>query len=294
MSFPGGNGVVVGESRSPWVRGCGGCVLLLGLGVCAVSLLVGWAWLTVGTESADRREGGSRSEPQIEAAVVRIEAYLGRLHIEPAPSGGIRMEASHDPDSYQLVEQVEKDGSTLRYTVALEARRLTPVMLVRRMMGAAVPELRLFLPRDLPITLEIVALRTEVGIDLGGLALENVVVGCDKGPLTLEVSEPVSISPQLLRIRSKLSKATLRDLGHASPDQLDIDTLLGDLNADLTGDWRSDAAIRIIQGPGETVLTLPENARIEGLVERSPVAKPMETQLPTLRMDLDVDELILK
>lgn len=289
-------------SASTWLRyGCFGClgvvvlVLLVGGGV------VGVAFVQVRSEKVEdrsvrRQVPGVRtarepgSEPPATAGRVRIDVSgVEQWRLEPAPPGEpIRILARYDEKSYELVERFEEadDGS---WTHDVEFRRTSGYVLaaLKAVFGGSSPELRVLLPTDTPIALEVRFGQGGFVADLGGLWLTTADVEFEMGGMELGFDEPTRVPMERLAIEGAMGGMSVHGVGHASPRELDVAYRMGGMELDLGGPWSRDSDVSVRLDMAGGALRLPRGVNVEGIDAAGPrVRENREVGLPTLRFEV--------
>lgn len=301
-----------GDAKRWFKIGCFSCLGCLGLCVVIVALFVGAAWIRARSEKVEERvlthatppsslppappappkapaEGGTIEEPTSKAAgTVVLNLSGAEFHLEPGtPGTPIRVEASYDRASYSLEESSEeaKDGA---WTYQVVFRRTTAsswmVDALSGIFSGTKPSLRIYLPPDVPLALEMEIERGGMEAEIGGLHLTSGKVHVSMAGLQLKVSEPLAEPMERLEVKSEMGGAEFRSLGNASPRVLDVSFSMGGMQLDLGGSWRADSDISIQGSMGGGEVRLPKHVRIEGVKGRGFEA-PQEGELkvPTLR-----------
>lgn len=282
-----------------------GCLVLvgcLGLGVMIVALGVGLAWMKA---SSSKPESQVLTRPVPEPAPVppsslaadlpaQASAAGGRVvldlseaefMIEPGPPGEpIRVEASYDRASGALEETFEPgDAGSWTYTVRFKREAGFLAKLFEGMAGKT-PKMRVLIPPDVPIDLDISLSEGEGKVRLGGLWLTSADLEFAMGGVEMSIDEPLKEPMESLSIKTSMGGGSFRSLGNASPRRLDVDISMGGMDLDLSGRWLRDAEIQIRQSMGGAGVTLPDGVIIEGIDHpRAGRQASKEIPLPVLR-----------
>ena len=213
------------------------------------------------------------------------------VSVEAGPAGApVRVESDFDPDVHRLEQSFREDESgSWVYRLDFHEKRLLHVSVVGVWLGRRSPEVRIVLPRDLPLALDA---RMEGGyltLDLAGLSLTTVHVELDRGVLGLDVSEPLPVPVERMHVSGRIGTMFLSSLGNASPAELRVHHGMGAALVDLHGRWSGDADVGFTVAFGNGKLRLPRGVRIEGIEGslRSPVEE--EIPPPTLRVTTHFD-----
>ncbi len=290
-----------------WLKyGCGGCLGLIVLCGLAVAVLVGVA--SIGVRSAKISE--TTREPTLprdippppDGAALAVGAE-GRIVLDLRHTGfkiGVgsagsspRVEASYDTNAFELVESMDPavpgaNDQRWVYRVSFHRTRNWVFSTLQQLMGAKAPSVRVFLPPDRPIALE---LRVDSGaaeVDLGGSWITEALVEFERGGFQLDFGEPLRHPMERLTVRGSMGGFDARHVGNASPREAEFDFSMGGLQLDLTGPWERDASIVLRIRRGGAEVRLPKDLRIEGVPGR-PIAlsSPEEIARPTLRFTVE-------
>jgi hypothetical protein len=221
---------------------------------------------------------------------VRLDLAQARFEIVPGrPGEPLHVEARYDKSAYDLEESLEAgdagDGAAWTYTVGFRRTRGSGFMAaLREMIGGTRPVVRVVLPPDIPLLLDMNLQQGETSMDLGGLWLRRADLKFAQGGFELRVPEPLREPMESLRIDGSMGGGMISDLGNASPRNFDMEFSMGGLVVDLTGAWAADADIDITSSMGGTVVRLPRNVILEGVPVQGLQPDPTaEIQPPTLR-----------
>lgn len=212
--------------------------------------------------------------------------------VEAGPAGQpIRVESEFDAGVHRLEQSYQEDerGGWV-YRLDFHEKRLLHVSVVAVWLGRRSPEVRIVLPRDLPLALEAKMEGGYLILDLAGLKLTTVDVELDRGVLGLDVSEPLPVPVERMAVKGRIGTMFLSALGNASPGELRVQHGVGAALLDLGGAWRADADVEFLVTLGNGQLRLPRGVRIEGLDRGIP--PPIggeEIPIPTLRVTTRYD-----
>jgi hypothetical protein len=219
---------------------------------------------------------------------VILDLRNGGFYILPTqPGEPLRVEATYDVNSYQLVEGFEEgqDG-TWTYSVSFQRTGGMMMALLGQLFGGAEPEVYVYLPPDAPLALEVKMREGGSQIDLGGLWLTSAEIDFARSGFDFDVSEPLKEPMDSLTLNGSMGGANLEGIGNASPRKLDVNLRMGGMNLDLRGQWMQDSDIRIEWNMAGANVVLPPNATIEGVEGHTGAAPGGEVPLPTLRFEL--------
>lgn len=294
-----------------WLKlGCFGLLAVVGLLLLYGAGIFGRAYLKARSETVEARALAHEvTRPPVTAAAGTAEAtagpggappggrvvldlMVGEFQVEPGePGEPIRVEAQYDTSSYALEESYQPgdEVSGWRYVVRFRETGWFHDGGLRALFGGAFPQVRIWLPPDVPLALEGRFGKGGTTVQLGGLWLTEVDLVAEKGGLDLDIGQPLAAPVDTFRFRGSQGGFNGRSLGNASPRSLRVEVRMGGVNADLSGAWLRDAdvSIRCVMGGG-TVL-LPEDVIIEGLAGHAREPSPPDDtgqSLPVLNMSV--------
>jgi hypothetical protein len=280
-----------------------GCLGIAGIALVVVAAILTTAWLQMRSERVESREltaapsaAPSEAAPPDAPAVtasqpvrVVLEVAVAAVTIEAAPPGEpIRVLAEYDPRQFRLEHDYQgSDEAGWTYRVEFAPNGWRNLALLRVKLGAAPPELRLLLPRDVPLVLEGLIDRSHAAVELEGLHLRAVDLEVEGGALDVSVWEPLPVPMERLVLRGHTGMVKVARVGNASPGHVEIAQHMGAIDLDLRGAWLRDADVRIEGHVAGGSIRLPRNVTIEGLdvVPRGP-GRDAEVPSPTLRLSL--------
>jgi hypothetical protein len=294
-----------------WLKyGCFGCLGVVGFVILVAATLSGVAFLKARSEKIEelvltpelpvpRLPDAPADEPAeplasapAAAGVVHLDLSDGGFRIEPGSRGEpVRVEAQYDRTSYELQEALEsQDDGSWSYRVGF--RRTTSGLIngLKMLFGGSSPQLRVLLPPDVPLKLDVRLRGGGSRIELGGLWLTEVDLDLTQGGYEIDVGDPLRQPLEQMTIRASMGGTELSRLGNASPRTLLVDHSMGGMELDLRGRWLRDSEIEIRSRMGGAVVRLPRDVLIEGL-DRGGVRIPEEQELkpPTLSFSVSSD-----
>ncbi|MCP3978652.1 MAG: hypothetical protein GY716_04865 [bacterium] len=222
------------------------------------------------------------------AGAIVLRMGTGMLFVEPAAAGeALRVVASYDEGTYEFTERLEP-GDPWTYRVELQLIGSAFLTGLKEAVGGSQPHVRVLLPRDVPLRLDLWLSGGSASVDLGGIALVSADLGFDSGVLGIEASEPLARLPDKVEVYGHRGALALRSMGRVSPAELEIGFVMGEARIDLRGDWKRDATITLDSKLSDVVLRLPRVARIEGLdTTRIELPATSEIQPPTLEFSVE-------
>jgi hypothetical protein len=280
--------------RERFKRAC-----LAGAGLAALALLVvlalGGTFLVQHfSESPEdatvsRMIGSSPSSSPPRPGRVVLSLSSAYVTVSAGPSGEpVRVESEFDPEVFELSHEYEENGEGgWVYRVDFHERTNFHVSVVRIWLGRRKPEVRVVLPRDVPIALEARMRGGYLALDLAGLALTTVDLELNRGVLGLLVSEPLASPLDRLSLQGRMGTMSLLSLGNASPRELSVTHGIGAAYVDLQGHWIADADVSFQVAFGSGNLQLPRGVRVEGVDRHDTgLVVPSDEELspPTVRV----------
>lgn len=219
---------------------------------------------------------------------VVLDLAVGEFHVSRGdPGEPIRIDAEFDTRSYRLTETFEpsQEGAWI-YRVRFEETSWFKDGGLRSLLGGSFPEVRIWLPPDVPLVLVGRFGKGFAGLDLGGLWLTEIDVTLEKGGIEFDIDEPLVAPADRVSLNLRQGGGEIRGVANASPRQLVIAQRMGGGEIDLRGAWVRDAEIRIDTLMGGGALRLPRDVRIVGLPggPREAAASDLELRPPTLSL----------
>lgn len=286
-----------GSAATQWLKyGCFGCLGVLAAIVLIVGAAAGLAWqrgramnpqdqtLTRDLSAPASGSAGGEISPEALAAdlpgaekellgggAVRVLLDLSTadFQIEPAaPGEPLRVEGKFDPRYYSLEESYETgDESAATYRVGF--RRISEwgfLTAIAEFMSGKIPEVHVYLPRDVPMDLSLSLTRGSLRAELGGLWVRTAEIDMSVFASHITFHEPLREPMESLKFDGRRGDFNIDALGNASPRKVDVRCSRVGLNLDLSGPWRQDAEISIDSQMGEVaVLRLPKDVNLKGL-----------------------------
>ena len=129
-------------------------------------------------------------------------------------------------------------------------------------------DLRLLLPRTVPLDLELEFGGAEASLDFGGLALQSVRLECGATDATLNFTAPNRAHMRELVVDVGAASFTALRLGNANADQMRIRGGMGAIDLDFSGSWQRDLNVVTRVGIGKTTLRVPEDVGVRLEIQR--------------------------
>jgi hypothetical protein len=287
-----------------WLRcGCFGCLAVVGTLVLIAAVLVGIAALMARTDQVTSRELAPELSPgEVEApgggveavppgGAVRVILDLQHAGFEVARGERLRVDARYSESAYELTEKLEDGpvGETL-YRVTFRRKGSGLLTGLKELLGGEQPRVRIELPPDRPIALDIDVTRGAMEADLGGLWLTSTRIHGSQGAVQVGFRDPLRAPMERFEVDASMAGVELSGVGNASPADVDVSISMAGAEVDLRGSWSQDARIAIDSRMAGTVVRLPRDVRIVGLDQGEPRIEPdREVPLPTLTFEVSRD-----
>ena len=270
-----------------------GCFSILAMLVIGVVVAVMWARSTVaglgdttpaamersfpvgGAEPAAAavpadRSAAAAGNPAASKGPLRLTIDLqeGQFTIRPgAPGGQVQVQGRFAPGIYELTETHDTETDGTRRSI-IRFRSKAP-MWARILSGMGDsgdrPELTVLIPAASPLNLSLRVSMGESRVDLGGLALDELDLDFSMGEHRLDFGQPLTTPLRRVRLDTNMGNVSIENLGNARPEAVETSASMGNLTADLGGEWPkgSDASFTFSQSMGELTLRVPSFVRLE-------------------------------
>ncbi len=129
-------------------------------------------------------------------------------------------------------------------------------------------ELRLILPRSVPIDLDLELGGTEAGLELGGLALQSVRLECGATDANLGFTTPNRIRMRDLEINVGAAGFRALHLANANADLIRVRGGVGSVDLDFGGTWTRDLSVSTRLAVGSLTLHVPSDVGVRLDVQR--------------------------
>lgn len=213
----------------------------------------------------ESQELGTRLAADAEPVRLVLNLSKGSFQLLPAPAGQpIRVEADYDAERFKLEQHW--DEADRRYEVRFDAKGGWLTMSGNRRSREKV---RIYVPKDYPLVLAGSISMGESRLELGGLWVREVDLNLGMGAHDVTFSEPTSQTIEHFSIEGSMGEINITNLGNGSPRNSQITLSMGELDANLSGGWRTDAEVEVRCGMGECNVRTPDNVRV--VVERASV-----------------------
>jgi hypothetical protein len=129
-------------------------------------------------------------------------------------------------------------------------------------------ELRLVVPRVVPLDLHLEFGGAEAMLELGGLSLQSVRLECGATDATLGFASPNRAHMRDLEVAVGAASFTALHLGNANADQIQVRSGMGSVDLDFSGTWQRDLTVVTRVGIGKTTLRIPDDVGVRLEVQR--------------------------
>ena len=129
-------------------------------------------------------------------------------------------------------------------------------------------ELRLLLPRAVPLDLDLQFGGAEASLQLGGLALQSVRLECGATDAKLDFGTPNRDHMRELVVDVGAASFTALHLGNANADQIRVRGGMGVVDLDFSGSWQRDLSVVTRVGIGKTTLRVPDDVGVRLEIQR--------------------------
>jgi hypothetical protein len=289
-----------------WLKyGCFGCLGVLGVLIVVAATMSGIALNMVRSEQIEDRElspqlpttppSAERRDPPAAlpgAGAVRLDLSHAAFYIEPGkPGQPLRVEARYDKAMYELEEVLESaDDGSWSYRVVFRRTGSSLLATLKELFGGTGARVRVLLPPDVPLNLELRLREGETQAELGGLWLTDLDLDASQGGYQVDFSDPLKEPVERISLRGSMGGFMISELGNASPRALSVDMSMGGMQLDLRGEWVRDAEIDISSRMGGSVVRLPRGVLIEGLDRGGvSIAPEQEVKPPTLSFSVSAE-----
>ena len=129
-------------------------------------------------------------------------------------------------------------------------------------------ELRLVLPKVVPLDLDLEFGGTEAMLELGGLALQSVRLECGATDATLGFTTPNRAHMRELEVNVGAASFTALHLANANADQIRVRGGVGAVDLDFSGSWTRDLTVSTRVAIGKTTIRIPDDVGVRIEIQR--------------------------
>jgi len=205
--------------------------------------------------------------PAGSAVSITLRLEEGHFTVRAGPPGsGVKVEGNYDSGAYELRQEFKQDGSGgPAYFLSFRPR----YSMLRRVLtegGVHLDDddnrMTVWLPRGVPISLDLQSSKGESNLELGGLALSKAVLDVSMGEHHMTVGEVNPIEMTSLDINAGMGEVDFADLGNLRAESISIFTKMGEVDVDLGETIQRDTKMFVRHKMGELTVGLPRDARI--------------------------------
>lgn len=226
--------------RSSWI--------LMALALCTlpgVDRAEGQSWRTL---NSSRQVSGE------DEVTVKVKYAAGRFNVKPGGGGSLyEMTLTYDEDNFEPVSEYSRGILTLgvdgiRKNIDID--------------GENESRLDLTLSRRVPMDLELEFGAVKADFDLSGVPLKSlsVTTGASESLLVVDEANPVPMGTVEIEVGAASFKS--RGLGNLNAERITVDAGVGNVELDLTGEWKRDGRVSVDMGLGALTLRLPSDMGI--------------------------------
>jgi hypothetical protein len=221
-----------------------------------------------------------------------IDLEEGSFTIRPgAPGGQVQIQGTFASALYELTEDHQTTPNGARQsTIRFRSKAPQWARIFSGIGGGdqGRPELTVLIPPAAPMDLTLRISMGESRIDLGGLTLGELDLNLSMGEHRVDFGQPVVGAVRRLRLDTSMGNVSVENMGNARPEAVETSGSMGNLTADLGGQWveGSDTSFTFSQSMGELTLRVPTSVRLETDF-RNAEGAPQENRPPTTENPTD-------
>ena len=134
--------------------------------------------------------------------------------------------------------------------------------------GDRAGELRLALPRMIPLDLDLELGGTEASLELGGLMLQSMRLECGATDATLGFTTPNRVHMRDMEINVGAADLRALHLANANAEQIRVRGGVGSVDLDFSGTWTRDLAVSTRLAVGTLTIHVPADVGVRLEVQR--------------------------
>lgn len=188
-------------------------------------------------------------------------------------AGRVDVRGTSDPFLYAMHLRYDENRSTPLHKYDAD-RRSSALGLESRghgvysSSGSESGELRLTLPRNVPLDLDLDFGGTQSVLDLGDMSLQSVRLECGATDAMLLFSRPNRIRMRDLEVNLGAADFAARQLANANADQIRVRGGVGSVDLDFSGTWTHDLTVTTRLVMGKLTLRLPPDVGVRIELQR--------------------------
>jgi hypothetical protein len=197
----------------------------------------------------------------------------GDFTVQPgAPGSQLKVDGTYAQGLYELTEESSDEAGGAR-TIRFHSKAPAWARLLSGIgnNSGTRPRLTVAIPAGVPINLSLRVGQGESKIDLGGLALKDLRLDVAMGNHQVDFKEPVVPGLRAMRVSASMGNVSIDHLGNAGAQTIDASGSMGNLVADLGGNWQKEAEadVSFRHSMGELTVNVPTQVRLEANVTSS-------------------------
>lgn len=214
------------------------------------------------------------AKPSTGPMQLTMDLREGEFDIKPGErNGGVKVEGKFSEALYELSQVSDTQNGASRTVIRFRSK--APAW-ARMLAGIGDgednrPRLTLSIPPGVPIDLTLNVSMGQSRIDLGGLTLNDLGLDLSMGNHEVDFRQPVVDGMRRLRLNTRMGNVSVENLGNARVKTVDASGSMGNVRADLGGEWQpgAESELSFTQSMGEVRVTVPNNVRLEADVRDS-------------------------
>jgi hypothetical protein len=186
-------------------------------------------------------------------------------------AGRVDVRGTSDPTLYAMHLRYDETRSTPLHRHDAEQHSTSLGLESRggvRMSSGEAGELRLTLPRSVPLDLDMEFGGTQATLDLGEMSLQSVRLECGAADAMLLFSRPNRVRMRDLEVNVGAADFTGRLLANANADQIRVRGGLGSVDLDFNGTWTHDVTVVTRLAVGKLTLHVPADVGLRVELQR--------------------------
>ena len=186
-------------------------------------------------------------------------------------AGRVDVRGTSDPTLYAMHLRYDETRSIPLHRHDAEQRSTSLGLESRggvRMSSGEAGELRLTLPRSVPLDLDMEFGGTQATLDLGEMSLRSVRLECGAADAMLLFSRPNRLRMRDLEVNVGAADFTGRLLANANADQIRVRGGLGSVDLDFNGTWTHDVTVVARLAVGKLTLHVPADVGLRVELQR--------------------------
>jgi len=161
-------------------------------------------------------------------------------------------------------ERIDFDEKRNRLKISLKKKDWSPFNKKRKGRNNDTrTHVRISLPTQVEMIVTSKIKAGEVTMEMGGLRLREFYLSTWAGEVEVEFDEPNQIEMDFMDINTRIGETRLLQLGNARFKRADINSDIGEIEVDFTGDLLAESRAKVDLDIGESTIILPRDASIQ-------------------------------